>query len=817
MSNAAATTLGKGQSDLTISQSSPVTADDITMIFCVRLHTGNPWIAARLDMMACYYDPCPPILVVDFGSKPHEAEIISTICQRRGYQYHFVDDSGVFSLSKARNIGASLCTTDFIFFCDPDFVTERDSFRHLAYTARAMNMREIIDVIINPPAFHLGASETELFENAGDHEQKSILLRRLSFTLNYSETSRKDERYVAPYSNVFLITRKMFSLIGGYDTSFRGHGSEDFEFLLRYCIHAGLLPLPADPTTNSFGPLTADFYRAKPYAGYRRLFELMSMPTEALGMKVFHLHHPRARDQEWYAEGDSKREKFNIATSKYIDEHYQLLSVDHLDRKKKIACLCKNRDTWGYFLPLRSLDYELIPIFDDKPETITALETALRCGDIDDIAIFNPYMKSHKAFHRVFVLAKELHRDTIVIERGALPETIYYDDDVCYISDNFSEEAFLATSFDPIELEEASRYVQRLRVGDKTLEEMDCYYETMDTYSFVSDLKCPVYFIPLQLEDDMAVTMFIKGEQTYQDFVKSIPVIIENNTDVIFIIKPHPLSKTEIDVNSDNVIIAGRNDNIHCLIDISTATLCYNSGVGLLSVIHGKPTATLGNAFYNIAGAGYKAKSAADAVKKMKEGLVLPPEPDLILRLAAWFTQRKYSRFRAKDHIRDMEKRKAHDYKDIRVTEFRWQNQCQNLHRLNESVQFSWKSYAGARIAPADPVMPPDRLDPNSMIVWGFKDYRDGYYAKAAAQLVLGFSLKPSQPNLLRHAAEAYLMAGDRRAAIETQKQAVAALPKNRRVRLRLWTMRLPLLRYILGQNRLPLPHRDAKSDIYAK
>lgn len=806
MSTPVARPLGNSQHDLPLPSSPSVTTDDITMVFCVRLHAGNPWIAARLDMMASYYDPCPRIIVVDFGSQPQEATIISDICQRRGYQYQFVDDFGVFSLSKARNIGASLCSSDFIFFCDPDFIGERDIFKRLDDAASALNMRETIDVLLNPPAFHLAEAETRLFENATDPAQKSKLIKKLSFTLVYAETSREDERYVAPYSNVFLINRRFFSLMGGYDTSFRGHGSEDFEFLLRYCIHAGLLPMPSNPTRNTFGPLTADFYRAKPYSGYRRLFELMSMPTEGLGFKVFHLHHPRSRDQEWYTAGDNKRTNFNISTSTYIDDHSQLLGVDFIDRKKTIACLFRNKDTWGYFTPLRLLDYKLIPVSDDDTDQISSLEKGLKSGEIDGIAIFNPYMKSNKNFFTIFELAKSLKRTTIVIERGALPETIYYDDDVCYASATFSEEEFSRSQFSSAELQEASAYIEQLRSGANTLEKMEPYSETAEKYQFLKDLKRTVCFIPLQLEDDMAVTMFIKGDQYYSEFVASLPELIKNNSEIVFILKPHPLSKGDISVSSENVIIAGREDNIHCLLDISDATLCYNSGVGLLSILHGKPTFTLGNAFYNMSGAGFRVGNASDAIDRIKTSRIPSPDRDLILRIAAWFTQRRYSRFRARDHIRNMEKRKAHDYKEIRVTEFRWRDHDLRLHRLNEEVQFSWKSYAGARMAPSHPVVPLDAGDSNSLIVWGFKDYREGNYAKAAEQLVRGYSLNPNQPNLLRHAAEAYLLAGDRKTAIKTQRQAVTALPKNQRVRLRLWTMRIPPLRFILGMNNLPLP-----------
>ena len=784
----------------------PVTAEDITTVFCVRLHEDNPWLAARLEEMAGYYLPCPPIVVVDFGSEPAYRNIVSAICERCGYRYHFIDDPGVFSLSQARNIGASLCTTDFIFFCDPDFISERDLFQRLADTATALDMRNVIDVMLNPPAFHLGAAETQQLESLVDPERQSLLLRKLAFTLNYSEMSGPDERYVAPYSNVFLIGRKMFSLVGGYDTSFRGHGSEDFEFLLRFCIHAGLLPLPSDPDKDLFGPLRSGFYQARPYAGFRRLFELLSQPTEGLGLKVFHRHHPRSKEQAWYSSGDKKRENFLSATQKYLPDPTRLLAIDHLDRAKTIACLCKNKDTLGYFLPLRLLGYKLIPVLSDKAEVIADVLSGLEQGRIDDIAIFNPYMKSHAAFRPIFEKAKAQGRNTIVIERGALPATIYYDDDVCYQSESFSEESFLAEEFSAEELEYAGAYIEDLRKGGETLEQMGSYEETAARYRhFRNDdrIKC---FVPLQLEDDMAVTLFVRGEQRYPDFLSSLTELAEKNADVLFIVKPHPLSKVEIPFSSANVITAERGDNVHALIDSVDATLCYNSGVGLLSLLHGTTTITLGNAFYNLAGAGYRASSAAAGIAELKKGALERPADDLVLRIAAWFTLRKYSRFRATDHIIEFRTRKSHGYKDIRVTELRWRNVVQRLGRLNETVHFSWLSYAGARLAPPRFMVEPDPSNAEALSMCGFAEYREGRYAKAAEYLIQAFAVKQNQPNLLRHAAEAHLLAGDRKTAIATQKAALAQLPKNKRVRLRLWTMRVPLLGVIFGQQKLKRP-----------
>ncbi|SFB59628.1 Predicted glycosyltransferase involved in capsule biosynthesis [Rhizobium sp. NFR07] len=785
-----------------------VDVSDITMVFCVRLHDGNPWIAQRLSQVREYYNPCPKIVIVDFGSTSEHAATIAAVCKKKDYRYHFVPDFDVFSLASARNSGFDQVESDFVFFCDPDFVGERDLFARLSKHATSLKMRSVVDIILNPPAFHLGAEESMIFDQLADPALQSSYLDALSYRSYYRAYSKDDEQFVAPYSNVFLINRSFFSMAGGYDTSFRGHGSEDFEFLLRLCVIAGYFPMPNDPQSDMLGPLKNEFFEARPYSGFRRLFELLSQPSESLGLKIFHRHHPRERTGTWYENSDWKRGRFRAATDKFISAHQNLLSVDFLGRKKKIACLCRNTDTWGYFLPLRLAGYELVPVFDFSAETMASLTKHIVSGEISDIAIFNPHMKSHMPFRPLVLLARELGRTVIVLERGALPGTIYYADDVCYTSDEFSERNFLEAEFSDLELLQADEYTRRLRNGSATLESMNSYSITADKYEALRSLSARKLFVPLQLDDDMAVTMFLKGEQRYSDFVNSLDSLARSHPDLILIIKPHPLSKTDNLPNAPNVIIAERMDNVHTLLDLADATLCYNSGVGLLSILHQKPTITLGNAFYNICGVGYRSTSSLEGVNAFLSGSVVPPPLDTVNRLTAWFIHRKYSTFIATDHIKDFDTRKSHAYRDISVTTFRWKEHSFQLRRLKEESPFSWKSYGASKIARERSKDREAEFGPDKLLRAGLNEFHDRNYLKSAQHLVSAYSLRPEKPVVLRYAAEAYYRAGNRRLAIETQSSAVRALPSNKNTRARLWTMRFPFLIWFVGKKAVDVPRR---------
>jgi hypothetical protein len=162
-----------------------------------------------------------------------------------------------------------------------------------------------------------------------------------------------------------------------------------------------------------------------------------------------------------------------------------------------------------------------------------------------------------------------------------------------------------------------------------------------------------------------------------------------------------------------NLIVAKRDDSIHFLIDCAQWVVCYNSSVGLLALLHGKPVITTGNAFYNYRGTGHRADSLSEAVRVGRVGLS-PSSVEMITRLTAWFTFRKYSSFTATDVVREFELRKAHGYKDILVSRLRWDHHDIPLGRMKQSFPLSNRSYLWARIGmePTAPKPKPTQTAP---------------------------------------------------------------------------------------------------------
>ncbi|WP_448663699.1 glycosyltransferase [Sphingomonas sp. CJ20] len=674
--------------------SDAVTPEDITVVFGVRLHALNPWIVDRIEFFSNYYNPLPKVVVVDFGSELEYSEKIEAACQKGGFVYHYVDDRGIFSLSSARNAGFEVSDTPLVFFNDPDFFFPSDFFADLSKKASELSAVTNIDVVLMCPAYHLTEKSTQTFSAMPDNREKSSFLRQIAYTSIYSEFGN-DFEFIAPYSNVFLINRTLYSLCGGYDSRFRGHGSEDFEFFCRLSAFAGGIPTPPKVMSDMGGPLKAEFFNVKKYEGFRALNTVICLPAEMEGLKAFHLYHPTPKNDSWRENNDWKRDRLRETMGAYETEKHKVLNVDSLSRTKRVLCVCLHKDHWGYFAPLRILGYELVPMFDDSVAEIEEATRKIQFGEVDAFAIFNPYMTSYMKVRGLYYLARKTVK-MIIVERGALPNTIYYAGDVAYAETEYTSREFEAFLPSENDLARAGHYMNDLTAGSSTLERNHSYAFTSRKYSPLRSSDRQICFVPLQLDDDMAVTMFVRDAQRYPDFVMSIERVAAENPDIIFLVKPHPLSKLNTAFKSPNIILAEREDNIHCLIDLSTFVVCYNSGVGLLALAHGKTVISVGNAYFFHGDTGRFSDSFEAAISDYISGKAKPPEPSHTRRLFSWLLDKKYSFFSAEDDVREFDTRKAHSYKNIIVSKIRLDDESANLGRLSASNRFSPKSFGFA-------------------------------------------------------------------------------------------------------------------------
>ena len=645
--------------------------NDITLVFGIRSRDYNPWILERLSLVGNYYNPLPRVIIIDFGSPEEHSAAIQNICQQHGFEYHFVDDTEAFSPAIARNSAVKHVKTPLVFFNDIDCFWTSDFFSKLAHAANVEQLDKYWDRMLNMPVYHLTEDSTKYITDSHDglSQGNSDMSLRMEQTAHRALASwrRQHVDFVAPYSNVFLIRKDYFEHLGGYNETFRGHGSEDFEFLIRYALISKYLPTPAQMDKDFYGPLRDAYYTdLKEYKGYRRLFEVLSAPAELLGLKVLHLHHDKPAVSDWVSKNDWKRSNFNIELDKITKSPWRILEQDWLPRDKRVLVLLKHKDQYEYFLPLRLAGYSIEVLLPDEqsPESVV---DKIQSGYYSAVSIFNPYMKSHESIRPYHELAKKAGIPTIVVERGALPGSWYYASEVAYNDPDYKNQIYLNWNFSEGESESTAALISELQAGGITLEKLSDYKETYEKHSLVSALAKKTIFIPLQLHDDMAVTRYTEGHTSYSEYYDSVLSICDKiESDTVILIKPHPLSASKLSFPNKNVIVCDHSDNVHALIDLSDAVICYNSGVGLLSLIHGKETYTIGNSFYShTVGLANKAETLDSAIEAITGDHLPKVSLDLVFKFVGWLSIKKYSYFLADSVVKDFGDRKSHGYRNI--------------------------------------------------------------------------------------------------------------------------------------------------------
>lgn len=670
---------------------------DITAVYAVRATEYNPWVIERVNLIKNYYNDLPHVLIVDFGSEDEYSSQIKNICQNNGFEYQYISDSGVFSAAIARNIGFSFVKTKLVFFNDIDCFSGPDLFCNLVNAANDFELSKYFDRMINLPVYHLTEDVTEKIQNSLEVDKKII-----SKSINNSIFTRrwKDCEFVAPYSNVFLCRFDLFNYLGGYDERFRGHGSEDFEFLIRYSIYSSRFPLPAELDKDFYAPTRESFYKdSKRYKGFRRIFEALSFEAETYGLRVAHLYHPKPEEMSWVKTNDWKRDAFTEATSAYLNNRKELVNLDWLPRNKRVLALVKHDDHFNYLFVLRNAGYK-IDYFDmEKKENQINVIKRIDAGFYDAVCMFNPYMKSHTDLYLYFSYAKNKGVRPIVIERGALPESWYYAEDMAYADSDYDRLNISEVVIEDQSLIES--FFERIKSGNFTLESNGSFDETFYKYRLLlSVVDKKKVFIPLQLSDDSAVTLFVGNLKSYEDYIENLREVFNENKDLLFLVKKHPLSKLSDfqDDLPDNVVICDDSDNIHALIEISDAVICYNSGVGLLALMHRKPVFTVGRSFYSKShyGLATAVSLPEDAVTIIKSGG--GAQQGDIEKFIYWLITKKYSFYKSVSVIRDFGDRKSHGYKSSKFYLVNYDGFSLKSKNLAEDHSFSLISYGAAKL-----------------------------------------------------------------------------------------------------------------------
>lgn len=201
-------------------------------------------------------------------------------------------------LARLRNAVISKIDADVLLLIDVDIFPDLQLFRSLIASVKAGNRLAIA------PCIYLDSAGNRLVK-AG-HAEKVI-----NDTLRFVPTFAL--HWAIP-SSVTAFLSEDFRAIGGFYEGYRGHGYEDFDFLLRLSIYVGLIKpsieLSIDKTYRA--PLLA--------CGFRAALGKLCIPNLLDGNIAFHLFHGKSIDSSYQRLRVTNAEIFRKRATTFINE-----------------------------------------------------------------------------------------------------------------------------------------------------------------------------------------------------------------------------------------------------------------------------------------------------------------------------------------------------------------------------------------------------------------------------------------------------------------------------------------------------------------
>jgi hypothetical protein len=260
-------------------------------------------------------------------------------------------------------------------------------------------------------------------------------------------------------------------------------------------------------------------------------------------------------------------------------------------------------------LPLLG-EYEFIP--EDSFADPASLISFARAREFTQLLFLNPFGNSHR--QELYLKAREDGLRTIAFDRGALPESWFFDRggflalSSSYYRDNWDHEL-------SSENEKSTKaWIDRFCHNGDTLEANEPRQGVEYWRRTLGIGSREVILVVFQRPADTATVFFSGAVGSTDNFTKWISTLAEHLDRRRFVIvaKKHPLEHERPDI--DGVIYPRDSANINDLVEMSSIVVTINSGVGLISLIQNRPVIACGDAFYQHDGLAYAARSAEELV-----------------------------------------------------------------------------------------------------------------------------------------------------------------------------------------------------------
>ncbi len=544
------------------------------------------------------------ISVIDYGSKKEHANEIRECCGRLEFNYTCAGKSNsLWNASKARNIGILKSKSDYLIFEDLDLRHSSNFYERINSEIEVLlESKEWPFLVI--PVTYLSEEGSSLFREEFDYKKESFLVNE-----SYKGSSDFVEFHAAASS--FLVCKRSTSiLVGGYDQAFEGWGFEDSDFWLRLLINTDF-----EKPRDFFFLDTRNYSLQVNWLGWRSLFRIFADLMANRGLRSFHIWHPIAEHRS-----PSIREKnhriFRQNCERYSSKGFAFTPLID-ESKPKHLFLSKNPHSWNNDL-FKFFDNPIC--IDERDIDVNTLESLLIKNNISSVIFNNPY-GSHKRLS-IYEKIKSINFKFYVVERGALPWSIYIDKDgFCAESKSYKESNWIHNRITSENRENTEQYIHEIKSSGTTLEPQSPMIggSNLKRKLFGESEGLKILFIALQSPSDTTTNYFCGQVGSYTNFISEVsklPYVLPKNWKVV--VKNHPLSIEKFE-HPDIVCV----DQYHIgdVLECCDAVALINSGVGVLAQIYEKHTYIFGKAFYSCQGLNTEVLNSDELVSSILDGV----------------------------------------------------------------------------------------------------------------------------------------------------------------------------------------------------
>jgi len=520
-------------------------------------------------------------LVVDDGSPTELARSLRETCERLDFDYLRLDTGHLpFSIGRARNAAAQHGKSPYLMFQDADLMPYPGFYADVLRECAVAGLDASADNFLMIGVIYLTREATEKFLAT------EPALRRQTFIHHLLVDDKTAIEKFSTGTSVTVWRRDYFLASGGNDAEFNGWGYEDLEYATRAIRRRKLFPLPSE-----FALDYRNFQSIVEYKGWKSIYRLFGDLTFQKGIVMFHAWHPVEPDSRYMAARTRNRKLFEDKMAAFRDKGQE---PDPLPMAGTGKSLVMRENPWVVNRWATPFLGELVHIEEDFLDPQTFLHFLTESG-FSRVIFHNPY--ANDAVHALYRRVREACFPYMVIERGALPGSVFFDPN----GFNADSDSYHARHWDhPLTAEEraATRtYIENSLIDDASLEEQPARIGPIALrrkLKITRGKKVLVAF--LQRPSDTVIRHFCGPIGSYENFIRLLARLPYSlPSDWVLVVKQHPLETAPAGVFG---AYGGDQANTTDLLEMSDAMITINSGVGVQGIMHGKPVLHCGDAFY---------------------------------------------------------------------------------------------------------------------------------------------------------------------------------------------------------------------------